>query len=163
MASSYIAITEGNGGKKVASESFVDPVDGLTKQLQKLILSDPSGNNSGVIGNPFWVTLANAIKGENGTLLRMMTGSFGKKARITGNSQIKPSMGFLHGFSIQKPVGAGTLTIYDSPTPTGDILWQDDIALTDGKTFITIDQICENGIYFSFGSGLAVGLGVSWI
>lgn len=158
---SQIEITPGSGQKKIATISYQE--DGITKEIQKVIYTNDEGQIIGTLSLPMYMALASAIKGENGALNRMMTGSFCKGSRITGSNQIKPAMGFVHQFTIDAITVAGVLTIYDNVSASGTILFQGRLEVTDVLKPVLIDKIAENGIFFSFDGTLAAALGVSWI
>jgi hypothetical protein len=78
--------------------------------------------------------------------------------RATANAQIKGSAGFIHTVSIAPLTAtptAGLLTIYNSTTGTGTVVYSEWIfATTPGHT-ITLDIPCSTGIYVGFDGTLA--------
>lgn len=80
------------------------------------------------------------------------------RGRVTADGQIKASAGFIHTISIAPLTAtptAGLLTIYDSTTETGTVVYAEWIfATTPGHT-VTLDIPCATGIYVGFDGTLA--------
>ncbi len=78
--------------------------------------------------------------------------------RVTADGQIKGSAGFVHTISIAPTTAtptAGLLTVYNSLSETGTILYSEWIfATTPGHT-ITLDAVAGTGIYVGFDGTLA--------
>lgn len=78
--------------------------------------------------------------------------------RVTADGQIKGSAGFLHTVSIAPLTAtptAGLLTIYDSLTETGTVIYSEWIFATDVGHTITLDVPFATGCYVGFDGTLA--------
>lgn len=78
--------------------------------------------------------------------------------RITADTQIKGSPGFVHAITISPTTAtptAGLLTVYNSLTEAGTAIYSEWIfATTPGHTVI-LDRICDTGIYVGYDGTLA--------
>lgn len=79
-------------------------------------------------------------------------------SRKTADGQVKASSGFVHTVSIAPTTAtptAGLLSIYDSTTETGTVVYSEWVfATTPGHT-VTLDVFCDNGIYVGYDAALA--------
>ena len=79
-------------------------------------------------------------------------------SRKTADGQVKAKEGFLHTVSIAPTTAtptAGLLSIYDSTTEAGTVVFSEWVfATTPGHT-ITLDVFCFNGIYVGYDATLA--------
>lgn len=87
--------------------------------------------------------------------------------RATADLQIKAGSGFIHNVTIgaltATPV-AGLLTIYDSLTETGTIIWAGWIFATQQPITIVLDAPVGTGIFVGFDATLAsVNASVSYL
>jgi hypothetical protein len=92
----------------------------------------------------------------NGRLL-VDAGSF-LITRVTADGQIKAGAGVIHTISVAATgaVTAGVLTIYNSLTETGTVIFSTSLPITTFPPFtITLDAICSTGIYVGFDGTLA--------
>lgn len=93
----------------------------------------------------------------NGGAALMESGPY-SRGRVTADGQIKGSAGFIHTLSIAPLTAtptAGLLTVYDSLTETGTVVYAEYIfATTPGHT-VTLDIPCATGIYVGFDATLA--------
>lgn len=80
------------------------------------------------------------------------------RARATGDVLLKTGAGFLHAVTISPLTAtptAGLLTVYDSTTETGFILYSEWVfATTPGHTII-LDMAFGTGLYVGFDATLA--------
>lgn len=78
--------------------------------------------------------------------------------RVVADGQIKGSAGFIHTVSIAPLTAtptAGLLTIYNSTTETGTVVYSEWIFATTVGHTITLDIPCSTGIYVGFDGTLA--------
>lgn len=78
--------------------------------------------------------------------------------RVTADGQIKGSAGFLHTLSIAALTAtptAGLITIYDSLTETGTVIYAEWIFATDVGHTITLDVPFGTGLYVGYDATLA--------
>lgn len=147
-------------GATVVAATTATGADGTLNTL----LRGLSGGGS-ALGGPLTV----APMGFNGTSwdrLRLAGSSLGlltengpyQLGRVTADGQIKGSAGFIHTVSIAPLTAtptAGLLTIYNSLTETGTVVYSEWIfATTPGHT-ITLDIPCSTGIFVGFDGALA--------
>lgn len=96
-----------------------------------------------------------ALSSENGLLTESGPYSYG---RATADTQIKGSAGFVHTISIAPTTAtptAGLVTVYDSTTETGTVIYSEWIFATDVGHTITLDVPTTNGIYVGYDATLA--------
>ena len=92
---------------------------------------------------------ARALYAENGPYLL---------GRATADAQIKATAGFVHTVSIAPLTAtptAGLMTIYDSATETGTVIYAEWVFATDVGHTITLDVPAGTGIYVGFDATLA--------
>jgi hypothetical protein len=79
-------------------------------------------------------------------------------SRHTADGQVKAKAGFIHTVSIAPTTAtptAGLLSIYDSASETGTVVYSEWVfATTPGHTII-LDVFCDNGIYVGYDATLA--------
>ena len=79
-------------------------------------------------------------------------------ARVTADGQVKASAGFIHSITIAPTTAtptAGLLTIYDSLTETGTVVYSEWVfATTPGHT-VTLDVPTATGIFVGYDATLA--------
>lgn len=79
-------------------------------------------------------------------------------SRKTGDGQVKATAGYLHTVTIAPTTAtptAGLLSIYDSTTETGTVVYSEWIfATTPGHT-VHLNVHCNNGIYVGYDAALA--------
>lgn len=78
--------------------------------------------------------------------------------RVTADGQIKGSAGFLHSISISPVTAtptAGLLTVYDSLTETGTIIYTEWVFATAPGHTIILDRVFTTGCYVGFDATLA--------
>ena len=114
-----------------------DAPDGSTR----VTLTDGGGNDI--------FTTADNLPVENGPY------SYSRK---TADGQVKATAGFIHTISIAPTTAtptAGLVTIYDSASETGTVIFSEWVfATTPGHT-ITLDVTCGTGIYVGYDATLA--------
>lgn len=113
--------------------------------------------------------LVTALMGYNGTNWSRirLTGASGALltelgpyvfGRVTADGQIKGSAGFIHTITIA-PIGttvAGVLTVYNSLTETGTVIYSTSLPVTTFTPFsITLDVAATTGIFVGFDATLA--------
>lgn len=112
-----------------------------------------------------------ALQGFNGTTwdrVRMNTAANGGAllvengpylvSRKTADGQVKASAGFIHTISIAGITAtptAGLMTVYDSLTETGTVLYAEWVFATDVGHTITLDVPAGTGIFVGFDATLA--------
>lgn len=78
--------------------------------------------------------------------------------RVTADGQAKAGAGFLHSISIAGITAtptAGLLTIYDSLTETGTVIYSEWVFATDVGHTVLIDTAFATGLYIGFDATLA--------
>lgn len=79
-------------------------------------------------------------------------------SRKTADGQVKDKAGYLHAVTIAPTTAtptAGLLSIYDSTTETGTVVYSEWVfATTPGHT-IPLNVFCHNGIYVGYDATLA--------
>lgn len=78
--------------------------------------------------------------------------------RATADTQIKGSAGFLHAISIAPLTAtptAGKLTVYDSTSASGTVVYEEWVFATAPGHTIILDRVMANGIYIDFDGTLA--------
>lgn len=143
---SYVSLVGSSG----QSLTYGPPTpDGIAAQTGMWVVSQPVVYNGST-----WDRLRNA--GSNLGLLAE-AGPY-LLGRATADAQIKGSAGFIHTVSIAPLTAtptAGLLTVYNSLTETGTIVYAEYIfATTPGHT-VTLDIPCGTGIYVGFDGTLA--------
>lgn len=78
-------------------------------------------------------------------------------ARVTGDGQVKGSAGFLHTVSIAATgiVTAGVVTLFDSLTETGTIIWAGNIPTGVSPTILIFDCTFATGLYVGYDASVA--------
>lgn len=86
--------------------------------------------------------------------------------RVTADGQIKASAGFIHTITIAPLTAtptAGLVTVYDSLTETGTVVFSSWVFATAVAHTVTLNVPCATGIYVGFDGTLAnVGITVSY-
>lgn len=104
------------------------------------------------------VTLATLLAGEDLVNGVMKTEQQFTATRVTADGQIKASAGFVHTITIAPTTAtptAGLLTVYNSLTETGTIIYSEWVfATTIGHT-VTINAAVSTGIYVGYDATLA--------
>lgn len=103
------------------------------------------------------VNLATKLAGEDQTNDVLKVEQQFTGFRVTADGQVKASAGILHAVQIT-PTGAvtgGTLTIYDSVTESGTVLFSVLIPVGITSIIMQLDRICTTGIYVGFDGTLA--------
>ncbi len=162
---SKIGVEEG-ADLNVATFSFTE--DAITKQYQRTanryVTTAPTlSNNDGydnrcTVGGLHLVSLGDYISGESPTTNRMMVEHAYSYSRKTADGQVMAAAGFVHTISIAPTTAsptAGLVTVYDSLTETGTIIYSEWVfATTPGHT-VTIDSACATGLYIGYDATLA--------
>jgi hypothetical protein len=79
-------------------------------------------------------------------------------ARVTADTQVKSSAGFIHSITIAPTTAtptAGLLTVYDNTAESGTVVYTEWIFATDVGHTILLDVSCATGIYIGFDGTLA--------
>lgn len=79
-------------------------------------------------------------------------------SRKTADGQVKASPGFLHTVTVAPLTAtptAGLLSIYDSATESGAVVYSEWVFATAVGHSITLDVYCDKGIYVGFDGTLA--------
>lgn len=107
--------------------------------------------NTDANGNA-WVGLGTLLAGENQTLNRLMVAPNYNLARATADLQVKAGAGLVHTvtFAATGTVVAGVITIYDSLTETGTILWSGTIQVATAPLTITLDGAFATGLFIGY-------------
>lgn len=86
--------------------------------------------------------------------------------RVTADAQIAGVAGFVHTVTIAPTTAtptAGLLTVYNSLTETGTIVYSEWVLATTPGHSVLIDGVCSTGIYVGYDSTLTnVSVTVSW-
>lgn len=86
--------------------------------------------------------------------------------RVTADTQIKASAGFVHTITISPTTAtptAGLLTVYDNTAESGTIIYSEWVFATTAGHSVTIDSTAGTGIYVGYDGTLAnVSCTVSW-
>lgn len=130
----------------------------LTNGQHKRLQGDVNGNLK--------VTLATQLAGEDLTNDVMKVEQRFTTTRATADVQIKGSAGFVHAISIA-PISAtptaGLLTIYNSLTETGTVIYREWITTTTMGHTVMINASASTGIFAGFDGTLAgVEAFISW-
>lgn len=148
------------GGVLVGTIANYSPADNVTNANAGGVFQD--GNGNGRIPPVFMLgyngTSWDRVRTAGSNLgLSVEEGPF-VLGRATADSQIKGSAGFIHTVSIAPLTAtptAGLLTVYNSLTETGTVVYSEWIfATTPGHT-VTLDIPCGTGIYVGFDATLA--------
>ena len=117
---------------------------------------DRADLQSDVNGN-LKVTLAAAIAGEDSTNSVMKVEHQYSYSRKTADGQVKSTAGFIHTvtFSATGTVTAGVITIYDSASESGTVVWSGTIQTGLNPTTIILDVVCGTGIYVGYDGTIA--------
>lgn len=103
------------------------------------------------------VTLAEYIAGEDITNNVMRVEHQYSYSRKTADGQVKATAGFIHTvtFSATGTVTAGVITIYDSASESGTVVWSGTIQVGLNPTTIVLDVVCGTGIYVGYDGTIA--------
>lgn len=77
--------------------------------------------------------------------------------RLTGDGLVKTGVGSVHTvvFSATGSVTAGVITLYDSTTETGTIIWSGTIQTGPNPVSITLDAAFSTGLYVGYDGTIA--------
>lgn len=78
--------------------------------------------------------------------------------RVTADGQIKSGRAVCHTISIAPTTAtptAGLLSVYDSLTETGTVIFSEWVFATTAGHTIILDAVCANGIYVGYDATLA--------
>lgn len=110
-----------------------------------------------------WDRVRNAGVAGSGLLAELGPYTISRK---TADGQVKATAGFVHTVTISPLTAtptAGLLTIYDSASETGTILYTEWVFATDTGHSVTLDAVAATGIYVGFDATLAnVAVSVSF-
>jgi hypothetical protein len=109
-------------------------------------------------GNPIPTREQYAPVFEDNTLGKAVVEQRYSYSRKTADGQVKASAGFIHAISIAPLTAtptAGLLSIYDSLTESGTVIYSEWIFATDVGRTIILDVECLTGIYVGFDATLA--------
>lgn len=104
------------------------------------------------------VTLGTLQAGEDQTVNVTMVENRFSSSRKTADGQVKASAGFVHAVTITPTTAtptAGLMTVYDSLTETGTILFSKWFIITEPGATFPINQIAATGIYVGYDAALA--------
>lgn len=80
----------------------------------------------------------------------------------TADLQIKGRPGYVKQIVISNVTAVGTLTIYDSLTETGTILFQVTLAISNTPIVVPIEANFGTGLFVGFDATLAGRVAVTW-
>lgn len=118
---------------------------------------DVANNQADVNGN-LKVTEATALAGEDLTNNVMKVEERFTPFSVTGDTAIKSGSGFVHVVTISPTTAtptAGLVTLYDSLTETGTVIYSEWVFATDVGHTIILDATFATGLYVGYDATLA--------
>jgi hypothetical protein len=80
-----------------------------------------------------------------------------KSSRLTADGLVKAGRGVIHRITLNATgtVTAGMITVYDSVTGSGNIIYQAQAATTVTNSSVELDVVFKNGVYVDFDNTVA--------
>ena len=160
---SKIQVTEGSG-KNVATYSVTE--DAVTKEIQRIVISNSAGTEMGTVASPFEVDLATTISGEDVTNDRMKVEQRFQGLMVATSTQILGAAGFIHTVTVMcndSAPTAGTINVYDNPSNTGVKKLSIAITTTYFNPYtLILNEDCPNGIYVEFITTADVNVNIAY-
>jgi hypothetical protein len=166
-SASSAAIVPGTGATNLGKAEDAAHTSGDVGVMSLAVANEAQSNISGTDGD--YTPIGTNRKGtvyvaetlapvyEDNTLGKAVVEHRYTNGRVTADGQIKASAGFLHKvtFAATGTVTAGVITIYDSLTETGTIIWSGTIQVATAPVTIHLNVPTGTGIYVGYDASIA--------
>lgn len=139
----------------------VAPGDAVDAALTGTLMMASNGTTYRVLkvdsNDNLFVSLGTLLSGEDQTNNLLVVEERYNYYSATADGQVKASPGFIHTvtFSATGIVTAGVITIYDSLTETGTVIWSGTLQIGLNPTTITLDEKFLTGCYIGYDGTIA--------